>query len=79
MKVEEEELWIELWNQLHELEAAGFVLVNADSQTPCSLEEAKAIVQNAIYQGKSVILKQSWHAGSKAALISILAVCHKSD
>ncbi len=71
MSTEQEMKWVELWEQLYRFNESGLVLINAAEQQSCSLDEAKGLVQEAIYANKSVSLEESHYFGKKAVFITV--------
>ncbi len=71
MTVETEMRWIALWDELSQYEASGVLLLHGDAQTPCSLAEAQAIVQTAVYKERSVSFLKTWYAGKGAVFIEV--------
>ncbi|PHR95216.1 MAG: hypothetical protein COA78_30635 [Blastopirellula sp.] len=64
-----EQCWIDIWDDLYDLNAQGTIFVDGSSYQRLCLEDAQGFVQDTVYSGYDVVLKEGWHKGSKAVLL----------
>ena len=69
--LEQEEIWIEGWNDLFEIfnkHPNGYLLVNEHREV--TLEEAKSWIQDAAYKSNRVTFTIEYYKGEKSILIN---------
>jgi len=67
-----EQRWIDIWNDLRDLDATGAAFVEGESLVRLSLEDAETIVQDTVYRGHDVRLEPTWHEGRRVIALKIV-------
>ncbi len=64
-----EQRWVDIWNDLLDLQASGVTFVDGESYTRLSMEDARGFVQDTVYDGYDVVLETMWYEGRKVVTL----------